>query len=381
MSLQQKSNPWTFAGLAVVFVVGMAGRFWFGTLGHSWDYESCRIIVDLCAQGKNVYAGTFRYNYGPVLFNLLHLLDLLSGHDPAVFRLLLIGFLSAADLGIAFLLWWKFGPLAGALFFLNPVSMMVSGLINQFDNVAILLGLWSVVVFGDDFKKPLDRRKYAALAILGLSLMTKHIFFAFPFWLAVKQRGLLQKFLIMAVPPAIFFASFVPYWSAGHAGIVSNVFEYRSMNDLLGRSYNQFFYNELVPEIFRLMAGAQFWWLLLLVLFAFFCRAKNSFDSLLIYTGVLVAFSPSLFAYYLAIPAALLCTTINPLSLCCLGFAALNLATRGTEPPLLKNMGRFDDVAIYFLMAFLVWRMWRQPILLAVQYCRREINRQFEDGD
>lgn len=380
-SLQPKSNRWTFAGLAVVLVVGMAGRFWFGSRGQSWDYESYRIVVDLCAQGKNVYANTFRYNYGPVWFNILHLLDLLSGHHPAVFRQLLIGLLSAADVGIAFLLWRKFGPLAAAVFFLNPVSMMVSGLVNQFDNIAILLGLWSMVMFGDEFKKPLGRRKCAALAVLGLSLMTKHLFFAFPFWLAVKQRGLMQKFFIIAIPTAIFLAGFVPYWSAGHAGIVSNVFEYRSMNDLLGRSYNQFFYNNLVPEIFRLMAGAQFWWLLLLVLFAFFCRAKNSFDSLLIYTGVLVVFSPSLFAYYLAIPMALLCTAINPLSLGCMAFAALNLATYGTEPPLLKNMGRFDDIAIYFLLTFLIWHLWRQPLLRAAQMCHREINRQFKDGD
>ena len=368
------------AGLAVVFVVGLAGRFWFGTLGHSWDYESCRIVADLCEQGKNVYAGTFRYNYGPVLFNILHLLDLLSGRDPAVFRQLLIGFLSAADLGIAFLLWRKYGPLAAALFFLNPVSMMVSGLINQFDNVAILLGLWSVVMFGDEFDKPLDRRKCGALAILGLSLMTKHLLFAFPFWLAVKQRGGWQKFFIMAIPTSIFLAGFVPYWPAGHAGIISNVFEYRAMNDLMGRSYSQFFYNGFVPEILRMMAGAQFWWLLLLVLFAFVCRARNSFDSLLVYTGVLVAFSPSLFAYYLAIPLALLCTAINPLSLCCMGFAALHIATYGTN--LLKNIpGRFDDIAIYFLMAFLAWLLWREPILRAAQHCRREINRQFDGGD
>ncbi|HEV2694869.1 MAG TPA: hypothetical protein VG347_18385 [Verrucomicrobiae bacterium] len=360
----------------------MAGRFWFGSLRHGFDYDSWRIVTDLCEQGKNVYASTIRYNYGPVWFNILHLLDLLSGHNPAVFRQLLIGFLSAADLGIAFLLWRRFGPLAGALFFLNPVSMMASSIFNQFDNVAILLGLWAVVVFGDEFEKPLDRRKYAALAILGLSLMTKHVLFVFPFWLAVKQRGLVAKFLIMAIPTVIFLASFAPYWPAGHAGIVANVFEYRALNDTLGRWYNQFFYNEILPEILRSMAGAQFWWFVLLVWFAFFCRAKSGFDSLLIYTGVMVAFSPSLFCYYFAIPMALACARMNLFSLCFMGFAALHIAVYGTEPKLITGIpGRFDDIAIYFLIATLVWVVWRGPILQALQNCRREINRQFANGD
>src|SRR2546425_238698 len=83
------------------------------------------------------------------------------------------------------------------------------------DNFAILLGLVSALLIGDDFDKPLNRRRFLGLSILGLSLMTKHIFFAFPFWLAVKQRGTLQKCAVILLPVSIFILGFVPYWNEG----------------------------------------------------------------------------------------------------------------------------------------------------------------------
>jgi len=66
-----------------------------------------------------------------VWFQLIHLLDVAAGHDPQVFRELLVGFLSAADVGIFWVLWRKFGRLAATLFFWNPVSIMITGFNNQ----------------------------------------------------------------------------------------------------------------------------------------------------------------------------------------------------------------------------------------------------------
>jgi hypothetical protein len=203
--------------LPVVLAVGLTARFWAGTCGHNYDLGSYWVVVDLVEHGQNVYAGTNRYNYGPVWFHLLHLFDWLAGGNSAGFRFLIIGFLSAADALIAWILWRKFGRLVAAWFFLNPVSIMITGYGNQFDNVAILLGLWAVLLLGDDFEGPIDRRKFAGLVVLGLSLMTKHVFFAFPFWLAVRQRGLWQKGVVLLVPVAVFLAGFAPYWAGGRA--------------------------------------------------------------------------------------------------------------------------------------------------------------------
>jgi hypothetical protein len=364
------------AWLIAVLATGLAARFWISTWGYDYDFDSYRIVTGLMAQGQNVYAGTDRYNYGPVWFNVLHVLDWLAGHDAVVFRRLLIGVLSAADIGIFYLLWRKFGRLPATIFFLNPVSIIITGYQNQFDNVAILLGLWAVLLFGDDFEKPLDRRKFSGLALLGLSLVTKHVLFVFPFWLAVKQRGLLQKFLIMAVPTAIFLAGFVPYWSAGHAGIIANVFEYQSSSAVRG-----YFYNQLVPEFFRFLASSKVYWLLFLTLFAFLCRRRPGLPSLLVYTGVLVATSPAISNQYLAIPAALACVELGPFFIAYLALASLHLSVDFCGPHLFKSIpGGFADIATACLFFALVWMMWRPAIIKVLQSCRQEIYHQLGRG-
>lgn len=379
MSAPIQQKRLTLVWLTPVLLAGLAARFWFGTLGHNYDFDSFRIVADILAQGKSVYANTDRYNYGPVWFNVIHLLDWLAGRDVDIFHRLLIGLLSAVDAGIFLVLWRKFGRLAATLFFLNPVSIMITGFHNQFDNVPILLGLCAILLFGDEFEKPLGRRQFWGLLVLGISLMTKHLLFAFPFWLAVKQRGRLQKFLILAVPSAMFLAGFLPYWSAGHAGILQNVFEYRSAPGMAG--YSRFFYNLFVPEILKFFAGPLDCWLFCLFLGAFICRTKNSLDSLLVYTGVLVAASPAILNEYLAIPAAFVSSAINPLSICYTLFAAAHIAVFANGPHLVKDYpGRFDDIAILFLILTLAWRLWRESLLRLLQHCRDEIARQFGRG-
>jgi len=58
----------------------------------------------------------------------------------------------------------------------------------------------------------------SALLVLGLSLATKHVLFAFPFWLAVKQKGLGQKVIVVLVPVLVFLSGFAPYWHEGSQG-------------------------------------------------------------------------------------------------------------------------------------------------------------------
>jgi hypothetical protein len=366
----------TTAWLIAVLGAGLVARFWFGARGHNYDLESWRIAADLVAEGKSVYANTDRYNYAPGWFIILHALDSLAGRNLFVFHQLLIAFLSAADIGIFYVLWRKFGRLPATVFFLNPVSIMITGYHNQFDNVAVLLGLWAVLCYGDDFEKPLNRRKYSALLLLGLSLIVKHLLFVFPFWLAVKQRGLLQKFLIMAVPTAMFFGSFLPFWSAGHDGIIAYVFKYQSSSAL-----HSYFYNLLVPEFFRYMAGSKVYWLLCLAGFAFLCRSRPGLPSLLVYTGVLVAASPAISNQYLAIPAALASVELGPFFIAYFVLATAHLAVDVNGPHLFKNTtGAFDDLATVCLSFALIWMMWRPAIIRGVQNCRREINHQLGGG-
>ena len=344
-----------------ILLAGLAARLLAATCGHNYDMDSWQLVAGIAERGENVYAATDRYNFAPGWYHILHGLNVLSGHNPAIFRYVVAGFLSLADAGIFFFLWRRFGRLAGCWFWLNPISVIVSGYQCNFDNVAILLGLLAVASMGDDFDRPLDRRKLLGLSILGLSLVVKHVFFAFPFWLAVKQRGWLQKLVVILIPLLIFALSFVPYWSTGSEGIIQNVFRYRSFT-------NEFFYRMFLPQFVQFMFGGLAVWLALLGLFAFICRKQSTVEFLLVYTAVLVAASPANINEYLAIPGAFVATHLNLFTILFTAVGTLHLLVdpNGLH---LGGLGRtlYIDLAIYLLCLGAVWAIWRQPIVAGLK--------------
>ena len=368
-------SSWLFFA---VLIAGMAARLLVATLGHDYDFDSWKIMAELADHGDNVYASTDRYNFAPGWFYILHALNLLAGHNPTAFRYLVAGFLGLGDAGIFFILWRRFGSLAGCWFFLNPISIIISGFQNNFDNLAIFLGLVAALLMGDDFEKPINRRKLFGLFVLGLSLAVKHVFFAFPFWLAVKQKGMSQKLVVILIPVLMFFLSFVPYWHGGSQGIVQNVFMYHSVT-------NEFFYRMFLPQFVQFMFGSKAVWLFLLVLFAFIYRQKNTVEFLLLYTCVLVAAAPASVNEYLAIPGAFVATHLNPLTALYTFAGTVHLLVTvngpfGSAPFYVQGFGAayiptvnslhltslfglaFNDVAIYLLCLSLIWVTWRQNI-------------------
>ena len=354
---------------AFLFIIafGLAARVAATTLGENYDMRSFHIVAQITRHGGNVYAETSRYNYGPVWFLIVHQLDLMVGHWDEVLRYLVAGFLSLVDLGIFFLLLRQAGRVAAVLFFLNPVSILISGYHCQFDNVAIFLGLWSVRLIGDDFENPINRRKFAGLLVLGLSLMTKHLFFLFPLWLAAKQKGLWQKIMVMVVPVGCFLLAFAPYWAAGRNGICLHVFHYVPMETNL-------FYHCFVPPCIQRIWDNESLWFLLLILFAFICRPRTSFQSLLVYTGLLVAFSAATANQYLAIPVALAAVFPNPFFLLYTGFSTVCLGGDPDGPRLLYPPHEAcRGYAIYALCGALAWLLWRPKFLRLFEQIGREL--------
>ena len=210
------------AGLAVGLRLAVAGH------QEGYDLASYRIVADLVHHGKNVYASTARYNYGPVWFHLLGGLRWLAQRFPdpyLAFGYAITAFLSLVDLALGALLLRRFGPGAALYFLLHPVSIIISGYHRQFGSVALLLGFLAALAFeraeGEDKgvgAAGLGSRRWTGLAALSASLVVKHALFAFPFWLAVRQRTRRGRLLVLFVPPAIFFASFVPYLGGGEPG-------------------------------------------------------------------------------------------------------------------------------------------------------------------
>ena len=363
--------------LVAVLAAGLVARFWVGRFGVNFDFDSYRIVVDLLQHGKNVYANTDRYNYGPIWFNLLGLMEWLSGHEIHRFRHLLVVFLSLADVGIFWVIWRRFGKWPATIFFLNPISIIVTGMHNQFDNLAILLGMWAVIRYGDDFERPLARRQFSALLLLGLSLMTKHVLFLFPFWLAFKQKGLAQKLLVVAVPTLVFLLGFAPYWDGGAAGIRQNVFQYSST-----AAATHYFYSLCVPQFVQFLISAKTLWLLLLLVGGLLCRRRGALEAMFLYLAMMMTFAPATTNEYLVIPApfAAICPNLFILGYYVFGSMQLMFSTCGLN--LLKSPDgtsvNYLDLIILFLTLALVWHFGKPALRRALQWAREELQLQFK---
>ena len=286
-----------FTGIVIRFVLMM--------LGHNFDFESYCIVGELAATGKNIYANTPRYNYGPVWFTLLGLFWKTASyftHNTFIFRCFIVGTLTLADFFITLLISKKAGNFWGIIFFLNPISLIITGYHNQFDNLAVLIGALAVICIEKSCTEhDIKSEDVYGTALLSLSLIIKHVMWAFPLWVLLNRNITMRKKLIYAfIPPLLFLLSFAPYWSEGSQGIIKHVFMYGSFNNfpLSGiRIMNHFGISiPLEKYIYPLSFG------LLMLAGAYLFRRENIYHSFLLYTISLVCFSSAIANQYLAIP-------------------------------------------------------------------------------
>ncbi len=286
--------------LGIALVVGVAARLLSANAGDNFDMESWWIASEASVAGEVVYTRTHRYNYGPVWFWIIGALRDLSAATGADtlhrLHLFMTGFLTMVDLGLAALLYVTITPIAGILFFLNPISLATTGYHIQFDNFAILLGLAAWVLFS---RATSAGRLVVAALIFGLSLATKHIFFLFLGWLPflTTVRSTAARCLFGAIALAIFFGSFSPWLNDPEAwtGIQANVFGYHSTEGHSLTSHLAHFV-PWVPARTLFMALA-------LVAGALLSRPKRLHkDAPLLYLVALTALSSGMARNYLAIP-------------------------------------------------------------------------------
>ena len=288
--------------------LGVVLRFWVCTFGYNYDVTSYVIVAGIVEAGDNVYAETNRYNYGPVWLHVIGLASRLAhawDDEFGFFLLFLTSVLTLTDLALCLLLKRRSGDGVAMFFFLNPVSIIISGYHRQFGNLALLMGLMAAGLFDHSAENRLDSRKWLGMVVLGLSLATKHLLFAFPFWLAVKQRRPLHRIVVLIVPAAIFLASFIPYWKSGSQGIIDNVFLYRSF-------HNAPFWFGLMPPLLSSRVPSILGFLAALVIAGLLFRRLPAFESALLYTAVLVVFSPAMANQYLALAMPYVAWFLNP---------------------------------------------------------------------
>lgn len=274
-----------------VILIGMALRLWAAAQGHNFDVESYAIVARIMAEGGNVYNETPRYNYGPVWFHVLHALDLLGPSGPQALRWKVATFLTLVDVGIFAFLVHRYSVTVGCLFFLNPVSVLITGYHSQFDNLAVLVALLAVAHF-DPTAGRLNR--WICMAALGLSLTVKHLLFVFPFWLALKERTWSGRLVVLLTPVLLFLLSFLPYLPLGAVGIAVNVFLYRSKD-------NGPLWSTILPDNVLLAAPMTAFFIVALLALGWWVRRKSPLESLHYYLIGLVAFTSAMANQYLAI--------------------------------------------------------------------------------
>lgn len=285
--------------IAVLLCGGTALRLGVASLGWNYDLESYWIVANLVEEGRNVWAYTIRANYGPVWPGLLWLLfrlhAALGWSSLSAFHVLVALVPTAADLAIALWLGRRRRWDAAAIFYLCPVSILVTGHQSQIDSVAIALALWS----WDRAENRLDAAERGSLlwpgVLLGVSLATKHLFALFPLWILMRPGPLTPRLAYAGTAVGVFLAAFAPFvlTPSGWNGVISHVFLYRG---------DSWFGNGLLPA---LLPVASLWIpaaLLAMLVAGRVVATRAPRELFLAYPVMLVATAPTMAEQYLAIP-------------------------------------------------------------------------------
>jgi hypothetical protein len=196
----------------------------------TYDAISYTLVAEAVAAGQNVYAATSRYNYSPLWSGVVAGLWRIAGGRDLLFVLLVGLILTAGDAATARLLRGMArdggapeaaGRRIALLFFANPVSVLVSCYLRQFDGLSILFLLVAIRALSRQRR----RDSWGAAAALSASLLIKHVTVLHPllFWRRWRTGGL--PLPLVLAPYAVFGLSFAPFLAASGA-ILDNVLLY-----------------------------------------------------------------------------------------------------------------------------------------------------------
>tara|TARA_B100000965_G_scaffold263080_1_gene222013 strand:+ start:295 stop:1485 length:1191 start_codon:yes stop_codon:yes gene_type:complete len=289
--------------LFILFVfVGFFLRVWICQFGSNMDFASWQANLDLFKEGRSIYEFG-NYTYATPWIYTLYILDTLS--FPALentkfvqnipgefYRIKIVIFLSFIDFLIFLLLFRNYSLKIGLLFFLNPISIIITGHHNQFSQYAILFGFLSILLYEN---KNINKRILISSLLLGISLAVKHILIFFPLWWAFKEKKIINKIIVIVVPYSIFILSFFPF--------LINEFQYVYENVLINwKREDGPFWGMFGPKIIHMYFSLQTLFSLLLVILGFLFVDKKLKESFYFYLMAVVIFSSMMYTQYLVIP-------------------------------------------------------------------------------
>jgi hypothetical protein len=309
--LRWRTDPRQKKLLAGTMVLTVVAKVLLALPGHNYDVEAYRFVSDIQEHGGSIYADSAgRYNYGPIWAWIVAGFGHLAPNAASEsFHLWIAAFLATVDVWIAWLIARTYSSTAALVFLLCPVGFLISGYHSQFDNLAVLLGLlaWLAIQKGN----PRIRTLLLSAALLGVSLIVKHLLILFPLWLLFWKPlgGLWRRVLYGAIVYGMFFGSFLPWWNdpASRAGISQYVFGY---NSFYGVSWLGYMVGLLVPiptldawlSWVPLVKGLEGLWLAGMAGAGWLLSRREGGELYLLYLLALYASSPAVASQYTAIP-------------------------------------------------------------------------------
>jgi len=277
--------------IRLVLAMGVFGNF---------DMDSYEIVVGIARKGGNVYAETKRYNYSPVWFMVLMALKRIQIAMPDLpFHFVVRLFLCCIDLLTLGVLLFianirKLPPARTAiLFYLSPVSFLVTGYHGQFENFAILMVLTGILLYLWFAARPVLRVALLWLFATAGMIVKHNVFYELIVCLHSSIKRYWIKISLFVASVAIFLSLFIPYWAAGRTGIIDNVFKYGSFSGTYG-----------VTSLFEL-PYLKYLFIAAMFLFPLVLRNRDIIAQCLLGVLFFLTFTTGFAAQYLVLPVAL----------------------------------------------------------------------------
>jgi hypothetical protein len=222
----------------------------------NFDMESYQIVIAILRRGGIVYAETNRYNYSPTWSYILLALDWFGTIVHLPFSFVERGFISLVDIPVAVMIGmianqYRAGTfLKGfAIYFLNPISILLAGVHGQFDNLATLPLLLALYLI----RRPKPTHK-ACFWVLGtIALLTKQITLPGIWMLFAYLASPFLAFLGLGASFAILISTFLPFLPLTSSQIIQNVFLYSGIH-LASYGFLTFLPTPLVFLMFMLVS-------------------------------------------------------------------------------------------------------------------------------
>lgn len=297
----------------VILLVGFVLRVYLATGSYNVDLKWFIVASELFQNNIIQFYGHLpSYIYPPLWYficGILGKIQLAIGGVPFEFvervflsfvdLALLSGLLTLARRRGRSLLW------TAALFFLNPISIILTGHHGQFDGLPLLFVVWAIVVL-EDTKRTRRTNQIVAFMLLTIALLFKQsiLFQVFTVFLAFHKNRLIGMLLTAF---SVFFLglSFVPFLPEAMRVIQSTTHQYAGIIGVYGISYAAtLFCGQCVFPVY----GMPFWALFrnifvaATVLFALVARHKDIVRSCLIVTLFFFTFTTGIAPQYFMYP-------------------------------------------------------------------------------